>query len=388
MNRNCEDSAHITCFIHFAPGYCAPVDPSNTCNVVRGFTAIRLDANATDVQLAALDAIEGVINQPVFLSQFVTMSFARVDFIGMVRNAILQPSNDENHGTVSKAAIIAAVVAFALCAIFVVGLVRKHRRNKAAAAARLKKQAEPSSKKRFLLGSQPRYYHELDEEQAVGVPGFKMLDIEPLENPSITWSDLTSESGSILSHLSNISRTTSNQLERIEEVAEEGSQTSQEWDGSDTIEHKGHTDSLPPEYLFDDLGSSPRHHVGEFDVEDGIMDPQGCRYLVDSSDSDNDDADDEGSGLFEMECSDDEEDDDTEAVKEMDLTYALESILNTSDDTVETSNETRAVLHQSARDWDEISDASVQKWMVELLKELRKAQTRKLLTFDDSYPQE
>ena len=350
-------------------GYCAPVDSANACKVIRGYTGIRLGNNVTNVEMVAYQAIERVMNEPLFLSQFVTMTFARIDFVRIVSNAVLQLPDEGRRGhATSKVAIAAAVVSFALTAIFLTGLMRKQRRNK----ARIKKQKKvepPGTNNRFLLGSAPRKYYELDEDQQHCF-GFKVLDIiEPFERVSATWSvsDITSESGSILS---NLSKTTSSKLERIEEADDE-SQADDEWDSADTLD----CDALPSdEYLYD--LSSPRHHVDQWDVDVDMLDegtePQGCQYLDDSSD-------DEG---YRVDCSGDDD-----GVADLDMEseeYLLASILDTSDDTVETSNETRAVLHASARNMEEIDDEFVQKWLLELVKELRRAQFRKLLT----YPQE
>ena len=321
------------------------------------------------MEAIAYDAINDVLNEPLFLEQFVTMSFARTEFARVIRSSVLQLTGDSRRGkSASKVVIAASCVSFVLSAIFLTGIVYRKRRNK---ARDKKKQMEPpGSKKRFLLGSAPRNYFELDEEQTTG-SGFKVLNVmEPFTSPSHTWSvsDITSESGSILSSLS---KATSSKLARIEEEADDENQTDDEWDGSDT----DNCDAIPLEHLYD-LSSSPRHHVDQWDVGadsfDEVTEPEGCRYLQDSIDDEGYQVESSGDDLVELESDVDCDE------------YPLASVLDTSDDTVETSNETRAVLHSSARDLDRVDDEDVNRWMVELLKELRKTQRLKLLT----YPQE
>lgn len=328
------------------------------------------------------------------------MSFDRVDFVQMRGESVSPISGQSSQGrSGSKVGIAAGTVSFVLAAILLGGLFRKDRQQKRKKARSKNKEMVSRNGKRFLLGSAPRKYYELDEDQENG-SGFKVLDIgEPpyYENPSVTWSisDITSESGSILS---NISRTTS-KLARIEEVEEEYP-TDDEWDGTDTDDCNAPIDSIPAEYLYG--SSSPRHHVSQYDATEECTEPDGCRYLDDSSHGE----DSVGVVLSEvedyaLECSDhsdSDEEDETIDVAELeeylpkspddsgiddDLDgQMMESILNISDEiTVETTNETRAVLHETARDWDEVSDTSGNKWMVAVLKELRKSQRRKLLTY-------
>lgn len=347
--------------------------------------------------MLAYEAIESVLSESEFLKQFVANPHERVGFVQIRGKTVSQIAGRGNNATsASKVAIAAGTVSFLLAAIFLGGIFRKKRREK---KARMRKQLEPGKGKRFLLGSAPRKYYELDEEQE-NACGFKVLDLGPgepyYENPSTTWSisDITSESGSILS---NLSRTTS-KLERIEEVEEE-CPTDEEWDGTDTDDH---INSIPAEYLYD--MSSPRHHVGQFDagIEDPA-DPEGCRYLDDSSraSSSSNDMDDEiemiglsGIDDYLLECSDDSDDEGGTLEEDLMGLSAMEKYLIPELDSLSNSSaedegeqekqqeQSRAmVLHESAWEWDEISDASASQWMVELLKELRKSQRRKLLTY-------
>lgn len=354
------------------PGFCAPVARGNQCHVIRGYTEIRSDTviRLETIELEAFSAVESVF----FLNQF---EYDRVDFVRVVDLIVDYKPHEEASSSMSIVAIAVAILSFALAAIFLTGLCRKNLQTHTK-----KKKMEPQgNKKRFLLGSVPRKYYELDEEQGNG-SGFKMVIMQPFEAPaaaaSTTWSvsDITSDSASILS---NLSRTTS-KLARIEE--EDGSQTDDEWDGTDVkyVDECYVTDSIPLGYLYD-LPASPRDHVDQWDVdilEEGI-EPEGCRYLEDSSDDEDGNA-----------TSDDDlavtDSDATPGDRELDRRPSFDpnmiDALNTSDDTVETSNETRAVLQQSMTDLeDEIEGEHVQKWLVELVKELRKAQSRKLLTY-------
>ena len=385
-------------------------------------TGIRLDNNVTNAENIAYVAIKVALNEHLFLDQFVTMPFARSEFDRSIRSSVLQLSNEKSAKSLSKVVIAVSSVLFALAIIFGTGMAYRKRRKK----TRKKKQMEPpGGQPRFLLGSAPRNYFELEEAQEMG-PAFKVMNVmEPFESPSQTWSvsDITSESGSILS---SFSKATSSKLASIVEADDEESHPDDEWDGSDTQD----CDDIPLEHLYD-LSSSPRHHVDQWDIGsdflDDVTEPQGCRYLLEDSvdddgyvvDSSGDDSadleSDVESGILDtsndtVEASYDggllasvldTSSDTVEASYDGDLlafvldtssdtvetSYdgdLLASVLDTSIDTVETSNETRAVLHSSATGPDQLDEKEVQRWMVELLKELRKTQRVKLLT----YPQE
>jgi len=355
-------------------GYCAPVDPSNACKIIRGYTGIRLDNNTTTVEIVAFDAIQQALNEPLSLSQFATISFASIDFVRMVRSSVIQLSN---HGSrrgisASKLAIASAVVTFALTAIFLARLIRTKRRDEAVVKER--KQVEPPGRKRFLLGGAPRTYFELDEDQETG-SGFNVIE-SIMENPSVTWSvsDITSESGSI-SLLSSMSKATSTKLDVIDEADDEG-QADCEWDGSDTLE-------CCNVVALESSGDGPptRLHIAQWDIDvytdamDEVTEPEGCQYLEDRGDV-------EG---YYIACFGEPEEEEEEFGSDE---YALVSMLDiseSSDETVEASNETRAVLYACSWNAIEVDDEAVQKWMVMLLKALRSAQHRKLIT---NLPQE
>jgi hypothetical protein len=108
----------------------------------------------------------------------------------------------------------------------------------------------PRDNNTFRLGSAPPKYYELDEEPDGGMGSVnKMIDIlAGYENASVTWSvsDITSESGSILS---NLSKTTGNsKLERIEEGEDEESQPGEEeCDDTGMDMFQNTLNPLPPE---------------------------------------------------------------------------------------------------------------------------------------------
>lgn len=431
--------------------YCSSTITGNTCYVVHGFTSIRFDGeNAAMVQTIAYDAIEMALNDPHFLEQFVEIPFTRLDFIEPVRESlVLLPEEATGSNPTSKAAIAAVVVSLVLACIFMAGLLRRH--VKAKKAIKKKKLTESGTKNRFLLGAPPRksYYilndefKEVNKETTTSSAGIhQVVDINTPISPTITWSvsDITSESGSIIS---SISRTTS-KLERIEEEHE--SQSSEEWDSKDTSDFDldpKEEEPVPLELLYglngrqharqwdihplegkeerglklDNVRDSPgyhrhlHHHVEQYDVVE--VEPQGCRFLDESQET----YEYYYQPTYKMECSQESSglnpsavesqqtpsdhnmidvssdeimiisDDEDEEEDEYDDNYMEDTSvddLNMSDDTVLTlighDEEKMAVLQERHAAVSDISDEAVHKWMVDLIKELRKAQNRLLLT--------
>jgi hypothetical protein len=301
-------------------GFCVPQSEGSTCSVVTGATAILLDSQSAYVQEEVYASIVTGFNDTDLLGQFAP-SVLRARFLtGLHQTLVVEPdagSSSTTPGSVTATiAVAAASVSFLVASIFCYGLLRQEHRyhpephirykNRSIAAQRIggtpmtmSKLSSTGSRRHFvrlddvrleLVTSSPSRFAAVDHSTQPGKP-------EPM--PSVAWSisDISSDCSSILSSLS---RTTS-KLERIEEEHDEGGGGHEEHaeyddEGISMVDfRRRHFDiamTVPPYFFgFDTSKGTKRSHVEKFDGGESLhdfemeaSDLEGCRYLDDSTD--------------------------------------------------------------------------------------------------------
>ena len=195
-------------------GFCIPRNPENVCSIIRGTANIYLDSEVTEARDIAYTALDEALADPTFVVLF-EPNVVHSRFLGSVQeNVILvpieAPSPVETTTTPSsiKIAIAISSVVFVVASIFSFGFLRRQTKLNAC-----RQQADLQRQQRRKSGRElRRYFQTLDSDDGtVDGPVHQMTTDQDCR--SVTWSDLTSDSGSVQSI---ISRTTS-RLHKIEE---------------------------------------------------------------------------------------------------------------------------------------------------------------------------
>lgn len=206
-------------------GICSSATPLDECKVVRGLTSILLDTSADGVAALAYEVVVEVLSDLPALNEYLDTPLLHAEFVREIgENLVLHPSEEDDNdssgsnGTsrsgFAKIAIISAVTAFALSAIFFFSLHKRQQTKEDESVHKMRLAYYQAKKRKFWSRLQE------DEDQHT-YPGLMMT--EPGPTQTVTWSvsDLTSESASIKSAL---------KMDRIDEEYEGGSNESQAGD--------------------------------------------------------------------------------------------------------------------------------------------------------------
>lgn len=227
---------------------------------MRGVTSILLESSVAGLDSLVFTLIDTTLQDILFLRQYSSTNLTRAEFERSIGGSLVLLTSDEDSrsgkesngieadsssGNV-KVAVVAAMLSFSLSAVLMYVLYRKSKAHGRDSTLALKDRiARVQAKRR-------QYFQQLEEDQPSLEPGWMVTDAALPTHPTMTWSDLTSDSESIISTLP---------LDRIDE--EVGSNGDGENNGEEvevSLSEIGSTKS--------DIGSSPNvRHMSPMHIE-------------------------------------------------------------------------------------------------------------------------
>jgi hypothetical protein len=198
-------------------GFCIPQNRDNVCSIIRGRTNIYLDTGVTDARDTAYTALEAALGDPTFVVLFEpNVTFSR--FLRSVQESILLVAIDETTKgdtaapstsvTLTVAIAISSIV-FVVISIFLYGMVRRQKQlNSLHQDGEAQREASRKSRR-----ERRRYFRTMDSnDDSTSVPIAQLTTDH--DGTSFPWSDITSDSASVVSILS---RSPSIRLQKIDE---------------------------------------------------------------------------------------------------------------------------------------------------------------------------
>lgn len=176
------------------------------CSLVRGVTSILLENNTAGLDATVRTLIEVTLQDTVFLSQYTSVNLTRAKFERSVAaNLVVLPFNNSDSGpqtigdgtassSTVRVAVVAAMISFFFTVVFLYGLHRSCRDENREANLAIKDRIARVQAKRRL------YFHQLEDDPSLA-PGWMVASAPLPTHPTATWSDLTSDSESIISTL-------------------------------------------------------------------------------------------------------------------------------------------------------------------------------------------
>lgn len=198
-------------------GFCIPQNRDSFCSIIRGRTNIYLDTGVTDARDIAYTALEAALSDPKFVVLFEpNVTFSR--FLRSVHESILlvaadEPTKGDNEAPSTPATLTVAIaissVVFVVISIFLYGIVRQQKRlNSRHQDAAAQREASRKSRR-----ERRRYFRTMDSnDDSTSVPIAQLTTDH--DGTSFPWSDITSDSASVVSILS---RSPSIRLQKIDE---------------------------------------------------------------------------------------------------------------------------------------------------------------------------
>jgi hypothetical protein len=208
----------------FQPGYCIPQNRNNTCTIIRGRAVIYLDTGVTEARDLAYLAIHDVLSDPTYVILFEPDAVYTRFLRSISENVFLISDDntnsdsmdlDENYNSTSLtiAISVSSIIFIVACAVSIGFLRQQTMSNRKMVKPQVNIEAIGKKNKR----DRRPYFQSMDSEDSASDGPFVLISPDH-DGRFSTWSDITSDSGSITSLLSRT--TVGTRLQKIDEEPE------------------------------------------------------------------------------------------------------------------------------------------------------------------------